>query len=274
MSKKKNDDEYQLPEDEYTSMDPDDFHEDVYADASDDQSDLGADSIDDTNNNNNDTKKTGIENVLRQIIDKFPILQNKKILILVGVVIIVMIVLQFVGTPTKKVEVSAAATPSVQDQQLSVLNDLKTQIGTLSDSQKKNQTSLSSLQRQVNSMSSTVSSINRSQEELSRSLRTLNASLSAIKTDVDDFSKQSKDSVSKDEDKTPVSTPKAIKPESYTLRAIESGRGWILDEKGNSQSVSVGDDIPDYGKVTNIDPANGVIETSLGKRITFKPDGQ
>ena len=47
-------------------------------------------------------------------------------------------------------------------------------------------------------MSSTVSSINRSQEELSRSLRTLNASISAVKTDVDDFSKQSKDSFSKD----------------------------------------------------------------------------
>lgn len=55
----------------------------------------------------------------------------------------------------------------------------------------------------------------------------------------------------------------------YTATAMINGRAWILNAKGVSISVTIGDTIPGFGEVTDIDAARGVVFTSSGKTIGY-----
>ena len=62
-----------------------------------------------------------------------------------------------------------------------------------------------------------------------------------------------------------VQGPKLV----YSLRAVVSGRAWVVGSNGLSQTVSVGDPIPGYGVVESIDPERGVVTTSTGRNIKY-----
>lgn len=51
------------------------------------------------------------------------------------------------------------------------------------------------------------------------------------------------------------------------LDAAIPGRAWLLGADGETSTVTEGDEIPGYGRVTKIDPAAGVVVTSSGKLI-------
>lgn len=55
----------------------------------------------------------------------------------------------------------------------------------------------------------------------------------------------------------------------YNVRAVISGRAW-LREKGtyNLKTVEVGDKLPGYGQVTEIDPDAGIVKTSSGRQVS------
>ncbi len=55
----------------------------------------------------------------------------------------------------------------------------------------------------------------------------------------------------------------------YFVRAMINGRAWLLSSKGLSRSVIVGDSIPGFGTVSQIDANRGVVLTSTGKVITY-----
>lgn len=55
----------------------------------------------------------------------------------------------------------------------------------------------------------------------------------------------------------------------FYLRGIIEGRAWITDKKGHSISVKIGDELPDYGKVTGIFPNQGFVMTSSKRMIIF-----
>lgn len=61
----------------------------------------------------------------------------------------------------------------------------------------------------------------------------------------------------------------AKEPNHYTLIAAIEGRAWIQNQDGRETTVAVGDAVKDYGKVTMIDPRNGMVETSSGQTIQF-----
>tara|TARA_E500000178_G_C17030835_1_gene760456 strand:- start:2360 stop:3109 length:750 start_codon:yes stop_codon:yes gene_type:complete len=72
------------------------------------------------------------------------------------------------------------------------------------------------------------------------------------------------------EDRTkpkPAAVNTALK--TYYLRGIIEGRAWISTKKGNSLTVRVGDELPDYGKITGIYPNQGFIMTSSKRMIIF-----
>ena len=56
---------------------------------------------------------------------------------------------------------------------------------------------------------------------------------------------------------------------SFHLRAIVPGRAWIVSSDGLSQSVSVGDSVPQYGRVKVVDANRGMVLTSSGKVIDY-----
>ena len=63
-----------------------------------------------------------------------------------------------------------------------------------------------------------------------------------------------------------------VVPITYTLKAVESGRAWLQSSRGQSLTVKVGDMLPQYGRVDNIDDQVGSVDTSSGKVIEYTDD--
>ena len=57
---------------------------------------------------------------------------------------------------------------------------------------------------------------------------------------------------------------KAANMQKLTLRAVVPGRAWMVDGAGNTVSVTTGDELPYYGKVTKIDSDKGQVIMSSG----------
>jgi hypothetical protein len=55
---------------------------------------------------------------------------------------------------------------------------------------------------------------------------------------------------------------------AYVVHAIIPGRAWLKTDSGQIITVTEGDDLGDYGKVSVIDASNGIIRTSSG--VVFK----
>jgi len=67
-----------------------------------------------------------------------------------------------------------------------------------------------------------------------------------------------------------VSLPaKTVFRQIFYIKAIVPGRSWIADQWGRLQSVTLGTDIPEYGKVTSINSTRGEVTTDSGQVITY-----
>lgn len=62
------------------------------------------------------------------------------------------------------------------------------------------------------------------------------------------------------------STVEQIKT-SLNVQAIIPGRAWLKSENGETLTVAEGDSIKDFGRVTKIDPYDGVVEINTGNKI-------
>src|SRR3990167_1827300 len=54
---------------------------------------------------------------------------------------------------------------------------------------------------------------------------------------------------------------------TYSVQAIIPGRAWLRSENGETVTVAEGDTIKDLGRVTKIDPYDGVVEVNMGNRV-------
>lgn len=68
--------------------------------------------------------------------------------------------------------------------------------------------------------------------------------------------------------KKPAAKAKAAVP-AYYVKAIIPGRAWLTSSNGTTITVSPGDTIPSFGRVTDIDPDSGTVGTTSGKTIHF-----
>ncbi|MBU0456260.1 MAG: hypothetical protein ABIH77_01210 [Pseudomonadota bacterium] len=55
----------------------------------------------------------------------------------------------------------------------------------------------------------------------------------------------------------------------YFVKAVIPGRAWVQAADGSSMSVTVGDSVPGYGRVTGIDAFSGKLSTSSGISIQY-----
>lgn len=63
--------------------------------------------------------------------------------------------------------------------------------------------------------------------------------------------------------------PSSAQGNSYFIQAIIPGRAWLQDSSGQTITVTYGDAVPGLGKVTKIDPENGMVVTSAGVNIMY-----
>ena len=61
-----------------------------------------------------------------------------------------------------------------------------------------------------------------------------------------------------------VIAQKAADMQKLTLRAVVPGRAWLVNGKGQTVTVSVGTDMPYYGKVLKIDNKANTVTMSTG----------
>jgi hypothetical protein len=53
---------------------------------------------------------------------------------------------------------------------------------------------------------------------------------------------------------------------AYTVQAIIPGRAWLKSDNGDTITVAEGDTVKDVGRITKIDPYDGVVEINTGKK--------
>lgn len=63
---------------------------------------------------------------------------------------------------------------------------------------------------------------------------------------------------------TPSQTSEVRLP--YTVQAIIPGRAWLRSESGETLTVSEGDNLKEGGRVSKIDPYDGIVEITIGKK--------
>lgn len=70
-----------------------------------------------------------------------------------------------------------------------------------------------------------------------------------------------------------TSTGSTLPPaRSYIVQAIIPGRAWLKANNGQIITVSLGDLIPGFGRVTLIDPQNGFVQTDAGLTVNYAID--
>jgi hypothetical protein len=62
-------------------------------------------------------------------------------------------------------------------------------------------------------------------------------------------------------------TRSAVPRVTYTVQAIIPGRAWLKGDSGDTVTVAEGDTLRDYGRITKIDPYDGVVEIDTGNKI-------
>jgi hypothetical protein len=62
-----------------------------------------------------------------------------------------------------------------------------------------------------------------------------------------------------------LAQPEAKSP--YNVQAIIPGRAWLRAENGETLTVTEGDLIKDLGRVSKIDPYDGVVEINTGTKV-------
>lgn len=53
----------------------------------------------------------------------------------------------------------------------------------------------------------------------------------------------------------------------YTVQAIIPGRAWLKSDAGDTVTVAEGDVLKDYGRITKIDPYDGIVEIDTGSKV-------
>lgn len=66
----------------------------------------------------------------------------------------------------------------------------------------------------------------------------------------------------------PCAAPRALGPRiAYTVQAIIPGRAWLKSDVGDTITVAEGDVLRCVGRITKIDPYDGVVQIDTGNRI-------
>jgi intracellular multiplication protein IcmG len=170
---------------------------------------------------------------------KFPI--NKKLVIVISIIIALFIIYQFIAPkPSKQLA------PSPEDFQTSVTQ----QLSELTQKFNRNSAKITNIEDELNRIQSLASKT----DEVVNNLNTAVSELSKI---VQQLTLEQKT--------VEITKVRKIKPKiTYHVRAIVPGRAWLEADDGTTVTVRPGSKLNDYGTVTKIDAREGIIRTDLG----------
>lgn len=105
-------------------------------------------------------------------------------------------------------------------------------------------------------------------EQVTAALNNMQQSMNTLTTDIAIYNKNMM-LVGKELDKTQqqlalLLAEQSAQVQKLTLRAVVPGRAWLVDGQGNTTTVTVGSELPNYGTVVNIDSGKGEVIMSTG----------
>jgi len=121
---------------------------------------------------------------------------------------------------------------------------------------------INSLQAQLQNMQQQLQKSTQANEQLSQHIDDMSDQLAQLNQKVVELSKPKVAA-------KPKAKQKPVREITFELVAVEPGRAWIRSSEGDAETVRVGDNLPQYGKVVAVDLSRGIVLTSSGKVITY-----
>ncbi len=231
--------------------------------------------------------------------DKDAASRKKLILIIIGVIVGVFCLYKLYGlftvapstsktmiaAPTTQTQVKAAAIPPVAvavtppqpviSEAKFNHEDITNKISTLEQTVIENGRKQENLQSQIGGISSAITDIQNNMAMLTQQMNAIaqqksdsEAKLKAeqAKADAERKAEEAKKATKKyayhQKEKTTVYA-------TYYVRAMITGRAWLVSSKGATLTISTGDQLPGYGQIQEIDPEKGMVMTSSGRVINY-----
>ena len=201
------------------------------------------------------------------------ILRNRRMWLIVGGIAAVWVVSYILGmlwkeeeksSTQKSLEAVKVATVQQENKQEAVKTraeegDAKL-IASVEDSLKTNSGRIAEISKDKEMLQSQITELTNSMHDMSYKIDLLMTKVSDVTDKVKEMTK-------------PKPIPKTLvieKPKKiFNLRAIIIGRAWLVDSDGQTLTVSLGDNLEDYGKIKAIYPDEGFITTTSGRIIQF-----
>ncbi len=194
--------------------------------------------------------------------DLMSILRNKNVMYTIGGIIGLYVLLNLFssGNEIEEVEVEEVKQETVVEEQPTMEQPTYSAFDAMLEETTNKDDELDKLQRQV-------SSLNRQNTDLRSKVQTLDQKVDDINISLKRAVVQLEKLIDKDMAKT--QGKKEVVLEEYRIKAVISGRAWLVDRSGNNTTVKVGDKLPTYGRITEIKPVEGIVNTSSGRVIGF-----
>jgi hypothetical protein len=230
------DDEYQFPNQEYVNAEqvPPPEHETLKPESS-----------------------SWMQSVVRSV-QNIPLFQNKRIVFTVLAVIVIVVMYKVMAPSHKTHPVPQTSTTSQQQ----INQGMMSRMDDLQRSESGDQSALSSLKDQMQSLTNQLTQSNATQAQLAQGILAIANQVKSLTDEVQELSA-----------KTAVKPKKPVVPKIvYHLQSVIPGRAWIEDSEGGTNTVRVGDNLPQYGTVESIDSNRGILTTSSGRVIVYGQD--
>lgn len=202
-------------------------------------------------------------------------LLKKRILIVIGLIILIAVVYQFIKPDVEQAVESEAVSktetavsqqqqtrvreaPSVSTRIATETGQLKRQIQNLQQQGQRTQAQVQQFQFEMNKLKQSLTGVN-------KSVGSLNESVKKLRTDLKKQTKAAAPVFKIRKAPAKVRRPLPV----YTVRALVPGRAWIASSTGTVLTVKVGDRLMGYGYVRGINPQGGVVTTSSGREIEY-----
>ncbi len=242
---------YQLPEDEgYVAPESSPHAENVFAD----EGDIAP------------KKQNVIIGILEKISSAVPKTRNARIVMVVIVVFVIGVVVHLItGDKTvQPVHKKTAIQQPVQHiqpvkvpQVMQTDNQALDSIDSLRAHSTRMKTEVQSLKAQMDDMKSAMAQIQSTNQQLEKAL-------TAVTDQVKSLTVKLNQTIAR------FSSPKFMGPKLvYHLRAVLPDRAWIVSNQGQTLTVTIGDHVDQYGVVQSINPMQGIITTSSGRKIYY-----
>lgn len=158
-----------------------------------------------------------------------------------------------------------------QTPQTAIPVEMRAALQSLSDEMTVNVNNIKQLEGTISTLNTTVDQLNKTITAMDNRVLSLTETVDGLSQDLTNVKKVM---VDEDLDLTSVGTVKLSNSKkqtsainnapSYSVHAIIPGRAWLKSSNGQIITVTEGDNIGDYGKVSVIDSANGLVRTSSG----------